>query len=329
MWKRFSLAPLLVCTILAAASVSKPTPVLWRDPGDVERLDLAWGEGGAAKAPKPPFTFVEENLSGSNPKVKVTDSTGALFNIKFGEEAYAETFATRIVWAAGYVVESTYFLKEGHIENVGKLTRARKNVDSRGNFKNGRFQRWDKDYKFLSKPGWTWTDNPFVGTHELAGLKIIMMLMSNWDNKDARDQSRDSNTAILEHTEGGQTQWLYFVSDWGASMGKWGGYATRSKWDCKGYAEQTPKFVQGVRNGYVGWAYRGQHTQDEVTDVSVPDVKWLMQYLGRLTDQQIRDALAASGATPEELTCFSQSFRDRIDQLRLVSRTDAAPAGQQ
>src|SRR5216684_6138225 len=117
MWKRTSLGLLLVCTVLAAGSVSKPTPVLWRDPGDVEKLDLVWGEGGPAKAPKPPFTFVEENLSGSNPKVKVTDSTGALFSIKFGEEAQAETFATRIVWASGYVVEPTYFLKEGHIEN--------------------------------------------------------------------------------------------------------------------------------------------------------------------------------------------------------------------
>lgn len=325
MWKRLACGPLLWCLMLSAASVTKPTAILWRDPGDVAALDLKLGEGGQEKAPKPPFTFVEENLSGSNPKVKVTDATGALWNVKFGNEVHAETFGTRLAWAVGYVVEPTHFVKQGQILQIGNLARARKYIDAQGNFKDARFQRWDKEYKFLSKPGWTWTENPFVGTHEFAGLKIIMMLTSNWDNKDARDQSRDSNTAILEHTENGETQWLYFVSDWGGAMGKWGGYATRSKWDCKGYTAQTPKFVRGVRDGYVGWAYRGQHTQDEVTDISVPDVKWLMQYLGRLTDRQIQDALDASGATPEEVACFSQAIRDRIDQLQLVTRTDAAP----
>lgn len=42
---------------------------------------------------------------------------------------------------------------------------------------------------------WSWNANPFVGTHELNGLKILMMLTSNWDAKDARD-GEGSNTAV-------------------------------------------------------------------------------------------------------------------------------------
>src|SRR5581483_10763631 len=44
-------------------------PVLWRDPGAVERLDLVGGAAGRQGAPKPPFTFIEESLAGTNPKV--------------------------------------------------------------------------------------------------------------------------------------------------------------------------------------------------------------------------------------------------------------------
>ena len=46
---------------------------------------------------------------------------------------------------------------------------------------------------------WAWNDNPFVGTRELHGLKMLVMLLSNWDTKDRRDVARGSNTAIFEH----------------------------------------------------------------------------------------------------------------------------------
>ena len=55
--------------------------------------------------------------------------------------------------------------------------------------------------KHFDAHGWAWHDNPFVGTPELNGLKILMMLMSNWDNKDVRDVARGSNTAIFEYQD--------------------------------------------------------------------------------------------------------------------------------
>src|SRR5262245_44081269 len=52
------------------------TQKIWRDPGAVEKLDFVAGPGGRSGAPMPPFRFVEEDLGGSNPKVKVTDRRG-------------------------------------------------------------------------------------------------------------------------------------------------------------------------------------------------------------------------------------------------------------
>ena len=57
-------------------SVPLQKPTLWRDPGAVESLDFTNGPGGDANAPKPPFTFVEEDTGGTNPKVDVMDSAG-------------------------------------------------------------------------------------------------------------------------------------------------------------------------------------------------------------------------------------------------------------
>nr|MDQ3010783.1 hypothetical protein [Acidobacteriota bacterium] len=75
------------------------TPILWRDPGAVESLDFVGGIAGRDAAPKPPFTFIEESRSGSNPKIQVTDANGVEWTAKFGTEVNAETFATRMVWA--------------------------------------------------------------------------------------------------------------------------------------------------------------------------------------------------------------------------------------
>src|SRR5436190_12802691 len=58
--------------------------VLWRDPGDVERLDLAGGPGGADGAPSPPFEFLEESQSGSQPCISVRDGRSHRWRVKWG-----------------------------------------------------------------------------------------------------------------------------------------------------------------------------------------------------------------------------------------------------
>ncbi|HEX9004006.1 MAG TPA: hypothetical protein VGB07_29110 [Blastocatellia bacterium] len=296
-------------------------PILWRDPGAVEKLDLIGGSTGRAKAPKPPFTFVEESLSGSNPKIRVTDANGVTWTAKFGSEVNAETFTTRMVWAVGYFVEPAYFVPSGRILNVGNLTRAKKHVKENGDFFEARFemQREKGVKKLEDEESWGWLNNPFAGSKELNGLKVMAMLLSNWDNKDVRDVKRGSNTAIFRTPTDAGIEDRYLVGDWGGSMGKWGGFLAREKWDCKGYAGQSKDFVKGVRGQFIEFGYSGQHTSDFKSDIRVSDVKWLMQYLGRISDSQIRDALLTSGAGREEAECFSHAIRERIKQLQEVA----------
>src|SRR5499433_2386085 len=155
------------------------TPVIWSDPGAVENLDFVGGIGGRRNAPKPPFSFVEESMSGTNPKVRISDANGALWTVKFGSEVNAETFATRIAWAAGYFVEPDYFIPSGKIEKLGQIERARKFIKPDGSFADARFEmRREKGVKKLdAEKSWSWLENPFVGTKELNGLKVIMMLV--------------------------------------------------------------------------------------------------------------------------------------------------------
>lgn len=294
---------------------------IWRDPGAVERLDFRDGPGARGGAPTPPFQFVEEHSTGSNPCLSVTDAKGRRWRVKWGDEVQSETFAIRLAWAAGYYVESAYFISQGHIEGVGALDRARDCVREDCTFKDARFELDEDDVeKLFDEHGWAWNDNPFVGTKELNGLKIMLMLTSNWDNKDVRDVARGSNTAIFQHRlPGGGIEARYLIIDWGASMGKWGSVVFRGKWDSEGYESQTPDFVKGVENGMVKWGYVGQRTEEATDGISIEDVRWLYQYVGRITDEQIRDGLLASGATDEEVESFTRAIRERINQLKRVS----------
>ena len=146
-----------------------------------------------------------------------------------------------------------------------------------------------------------------------------MMLVSNWDSKDQRDANRGSNTMILKNS-GANEDW-YVVDDWGGSMGKWGGVRSREKWDCDGYAKQTADFIKKVEeDGEVEFGYSGQQTDSIKDDIKVTDVQWVMTYLGRLTDSQIRAGLKASGATDAEVNCFTPAIRQRLTMLQTSSR---------
>jgi hypothetical protein len=297
---------------------------IWRDPGAVEQLDFHAGPGGASGAPAPPFEFVAEHSTGSNPCLSVRDAQGRIWRVKWGDEVRSETFATRMAWAAGYYVEVAYFVPAGRIEGAAELTRARECVGEDCKFTDARFELDEEGVtKLFDEHGWAWDDNPFVGTRELNGLKIMLMLTSNWDNKDVRDVARGSNTAVFEYAlGGGLVEARYLIIDWGASMGKWGSNLFRSKWDAAGYEAQTPEFVAGVQDGVVQWNYIGQRTAEAREQISVADVRWLSQYICRVTDAQLRDGLRASGATADEIETFTRAIRARLDTLKQISEND-------
>ena len=327
-------AVLLVRTIVWRAvgaykvSVAGPRPlrasrhVLWRDPGPVEQLSLVYGPGGADGAPVAPFTFLEEHDTGSQPCLSVHDARGRRWRIKWGDEARVETFAVRVAWACGYFAEITHFVPSGVIAQVPDLRRTRSCVETPdGRFIDARFEADDPEVrKFFEEHSWSWDDNPFLGTRELSGLKIVMMLLSNWDAKDRRDVARGSNTAIFEQRRG---RWpriyreaQYLLTDWGGAMGKWGSnIVTRGRWDVDGFEAQTPQFVTGVKDGQVLFGYTGQRTADIAGDIRVDHARWFHGYLGRITEAPLVEGLLASGGTDEEAQRFGRAIAERIAQL--------------
>jgi hypothetical protein len=276
--------------------------------------DWVSGPGGPDAAPRPPFRFVKENLDGTNPKIDVTDSVGRTWVVKFGSEVHSDTFTARFLYAVGYASIPTFFLPSGAIQDVHALKRAKAFVAKDGSFRNARFKLHRKH-----KEQWSWIDNPFAGSREFGGLKIMIMLLSNWDTKDARDGA-GSNNAIYEepHADRSSASW-YAVTDWGASFGKSGGFFQRDRWDWRGYGAQSARFATLQRDGSIRWGFRGKHGEDILAGVSVEDVRWLLPYLSRITDEELAAGLAASGAVPAASEQFTLAIRGRIRQLQQIA----------
>jgi len=291
-------------------------PVLWHDPGDVSSWDFGGAAGTQVRPPQPPFTFVREDLSGTQPKVFVRDATGTIWNVKFGYETKGESFCWRVVRACGYYAEPSYFVAEGQVQGLQPLKRGGDWISAGGHFTNGRFQFRDPDWKFLAGRTWRWDGAPFAGTKELSGLKLLIMLFSNWDDKDGRVDAKGSNTAVFQHGQ----QLVYTFTDWGSGMGRWGSTTGQTDWRCLDFTEQTAGFVKGVSGGRVLFAYDGNINQGFGDNIPPSHVAWFLGYLGRITDAQLHAGLRASGATDAEAGCFTKALRGRIEQLQMVAK---------
>jgi len=298
--------------------------VIWRDAGAITPAEIGAGPCGPHGAPAEPFHFVEEHDTGSQPCVSIRDARGREWRAKWGQEVHTEVFGTRLAWALGFFAEPTYFISAGVINDARGLRRAAECIDERGRFQDARFELSESGVtKHFDAHGWAWHDNPFAGTHELNGLKILMMLLSNWDNKDVRDVARGSNTAIFEYPP---DEARYLIIDWGAALGAWGNNVLkRGRWDPDAFASQTPHFITGVDNGLVQWGYQGQRTADLVEHITLDDVRWFDQRAQAISDEHLRAALTASGATVDERDRFTAALRDRLDQLHHVATAAAVP----
>src|SRR5262245_59162788 len=180
---------------------------MWRNPGDIARRDLFYGAGGRAGAPNPAakYTYVKDSKSGTQKKIIVKDDRGREWTVKFGPEAGPETVVTRILWAAGYHTDQDYFVRRVYIGGE-------KSFDAR----DVRFERRDDGYNEVGT--WSWKENPFEGTRELDGLKVLMALLNNWDLK------TDNNKIVRQGKRGPV---IYYVSDVGASLGRTGSWMNK------------------------------------------------------------------------------------------------------
>jgi len=280
-------------------------PIIWEDRGEIAELDLYLGIGSEEEMPKPPFQFKEEDKTGTNPKIKVIDANGVKWNIKFDEEVHAEIAASRIVWACGYMVEESYFVPSGQVNGVTGLERASKFVKANGSFKDGMFEKRPDDVARRKTP-WSWSSNPFTGTKEMSGLIMLNVLVNNWDSK-------EENNAILGmYDEDGEVQEWYTVADWGGSFGKTGSVFSHTKWDLADFRKQ--RFIDGTGGRTLKLHYSGK--MSGVANVPTEHGRWFAGIIGQLSDDQLRDAFRAAGATQAEIAGFSREVRRKINELK-------------
>ncbi|MFN0084623.1 MAG: hypothetical protein ACKVX9_04480 [Blastocatellia bacterium] len=292
-----------------SAPVEEGTPALWQDRGDISTLNLFWGIGSQEEMPKPPFQFDKEDMTGTNPKIKVIDANGMKWNMKFDEEVHAEIACSRLVWACGYMVEESYFVPSGRVEGVTGLSRAKKFIGSNGAFTSAMFEKRPDDIA-RRRNNWDWDKNPFAGTKELSGLAMISFILSNWDAKVT------NNNVLGMFDEGGAVKEWYIVADWGGTLGKTGGFTSHSKWDLADYSKQ--QFIDSASGGTIKFHYSGK-MGSSLKVVPKAHAAWFAGIIGRLSDAQIRDAFKAAGSTQAEIDGFSAQIRKRINELKAAA----------
>jgi hypothetical protein len=270
------------------------TPVLWREPTDIASRDLFLGPGGGAMKPDlSRVTFVKEEKTGHSKKYVVKDGRGMEWRVKFSNEAQSETAASRLVWAAGYFTDVDYYVPEVTIEGKGVV-------------KNARFEARPKGIKRIDDE-WDWDNNPFGGTQELQGLKVMMVLLNNWDLKTANNR-----VLVVPNPTTGTTELRYIVSDLGATLGKYGNSITHNRNEPKDYSKS--KLIKQVDGERIIFAFHA--TRDKMLEnVTVSNAKWIANILSQLSDQQVSDAFRAGGYSPEEIQLLTQAFRARVNEL--------------
>lgn len=307
------------------AAESTAPAVLWREHPDIATLDLRNGPGGAEHAPQSTtFTFVKEDLDGTAPKFVVKDEAGVKWKIKLGPEAKPETVATRLIWAAGYIADEDYFLPTLRVTELpAHLHRGRNLIGADGTMRNARLKR-DVGGQTDAGP-WRWKQDPFLGTRELNGLRVLMALINNWDLKDV-------NNSIYQRK--GEAEQLYLVHDVGATFGTTGVILRLGKAKGNLHAFTRSHFITRITAAKVDFATPGRPTfwlimnpprffmrlslRSIGHNIPRADAKWMGELLGRLTPQQIRDAFQAASYSPDEVEGFARTVEERIAALRAL-----------
>ena len=295
---------------------------LWSDPIDIASRNLFYGSGGEQDQPQGTMTFLEEDFKGTNPKFVVRDHEGTKWTVKLGVEVQPETAAVRLLWAAGYFTTEDYFVSTIKVENMpAHLKRGQELVGPGGVIENVRLKRHPKGKKKIGS--WRWKRNPFTGTREFNGLRVMMALMNSWDLK-------DENNAIYEGPE--PPRKIYLVSDLGSTFGTTGRGWTHatSKGNLKSYShsrfisKSTPQFVDFSTPSRAALIYfftsfpeffSRLHMRWIGKHIPLADAKWIGGLLGQLSPEQIRDAFRAAGYQPQQVEGFAKTVQERIAEL--------------
>jgi hypothetical protein len=290
------------------------TPVFWQEPADISSRNLLLGPGGEEMKPDLKQVIWEETLpEGYSVKWRVRDASGKKWVVKVGNEAQPETVAARLVWAAGYPTEINYLVPCVKVVNAPKPRKEVKKCEG-GGYANVRFEARPDNHKRLEE--WSWDKNPFAGTKEFAGFVVLMGMLNNWDLKDS------NNKIVYVPAEGGgEGELRYIVSDLGATFGKTGNFITHSRNEPEKYVKT--EFLDKVEGERVRFNYNGKKGS-LFDNITVEQATWIGEILGRLSEEQVKDAFRAANYSPQEVEALAQEVLGRINSLRRLSAPAAA-----
>lgn len=283
---------------LGAISIYSQKAVMW-SPVNISKRDVFHGAGGKSMAPSTrTVRFIEKEKGGNNLKYRIRDARGRTWVAKIADESQAEVAANRLLYGIGYRTEIDYIAPHLNIPGKGRYTNVRLEARPTGVKRNGR---------------WKWDANPFVGSQEFKGLRVMMALINNWDLK-------DDNNAILRTK--GESQFI--VSDLGSSFGKLP-YSSAPILNRFGRSVNAPvdfvnsTFIRGVEpNGEVDFFYKAKG-KDLLKGITVEDARWVGGLLAELSDRQISDAFRAANYSPSEISLLTRAVRERIRSLNQLS----------
>lgn len=280
-------------------------PVMWTAPA--AGLDLFNGPGGTAMKPDiSRVEFIKEETQGHNKKFRIKDAKGQVWVAKLGREAQPETAAVRILYGLGYKTEINYLVPE--------IT-----IPGKGTHKNVRLEARPENVERLDE--WKWKDNPFLGTNELQGLKIMMVFLTNWDLLDLQNK-------VLRVNNGGTVEHQFIISDLGATFGKLGNnnlpffFRLGRKTNDPGTWYEAG-FVKGVEAGMIDFDFKGKG-RSLMDDISVEHGRWLSNHLARLTDAQLDDAFRAANYSPDDIKLLREGVRMRTAELQKATGAPVA-----
>ena len=275
------------------APASKPSLAeLWVEPEP--NRDLFFGVGGKRLAPNPAgkYTVIEIKLRGYSEGYTLMDDDDREWSAKMPPEAFTEVALSRIHWGIGYHQPPVYLLREWEAHG---LRAPNPQLPARFREKNPDFHGLD------AGDSWSFKDNPFTGTRELAGLLVLQALLENPDIK-----ASNNTIFTLKTPFEGASRW-YVVRDLGYSLGQSGFNAPRADIDA---FERAP-FIRDVVDGKVRFHYGGRY-KSLLKNITVADVRWICDRLGRLTDQQWRDAFRAAAYEPTVAERYITKIKSRI-----------------
>lgn len=266
---------------------------LWVEPA--RNRDLFYGVGGKRLAPNPAakYTVIEIKRGGFSAGYTVTDAAGGEWSAKFPPEAATEVVASRLHWGIGYHQPPIFYVETW---TAVKATSPNPQMPAR-------FREKKPDLHGLDAGDpWSYYQNPFVGTRQLAGLLVLQAMLGNSDLK-------DENNVLYELAKPleGASRW-YVVRDLGHTFGRTG-VMNAPRNDVRVF-EETP-FIKGVVDGTVRFDYRGRH-KALFSNITPDDVRWMCSQLQKLTDEQWQDAFRAGGYAKDTADRFIRRMKQKI-----------------